>query len=647
MAGDNVSDKAQKQGTEEATTSSDQRRADEAARAETDTSQEEIPSGEQSPKFKVSQKSDSGPIIAPQGETVHFTVNLTHNHFHEYARTIHSIEKQSVLLDTEELSEDNQDPLANLIYDRQRVPTFDDRTPTFEGEIPQDEDKLSDWYYNKLDEYEQCYVQVVAILHGSKIQEIYQGTDAFYRIVQQQRYNTFPEWSEQGTQPEEKQKNVPGFIFPRQSSLRLQKKTYTVARRVNGAECLFWQDVDRYGLSDFGSRVLTFISKELCSKGEHWPSFAEEIQRWSSWKKRYAHRATRAAHALGTILWVQDAADLSNQARQWARTTALYWQRLTASLLDGAREIEIVELGEQADNERHSAVLRLLSEWKEKVHEEQNATTIRLGCTIANTYGLLGRRPHDISLALQGLDDLLTFPDDQEIDITNVYPLFEAAVLPYVSLTWAGHLRAVLQSLATIVQRLVLYRVLPPQLKKRERDRMLHASYLETTLNAFFLVAATTTPDKEIPHTSLDTYMYSLGETVVIPDIDGRSALLVAILTADSMKESLITLLCAAIVSRHGGPAFELMRSWIDTVVTSSNTSENPSKTYYNLMLQFMVDLGQTIDRWCNDLAARHYRKPSGGAVYRHKLALWQQEGERRKHPIATFACEVRWQLSR
>src|SRR6266568_8462292 len=48
------------------------------------------------------------------------------------------------------------------------------------SQLPKGEEELSEWFY-KLSDYEQCYVQVAAVLHGAPVHEVSKRADILYR----------------------------------------------------------------------------------------------------------------------------------------------------------------------------------------------------------------------------------------------------------------------------------------------------------------------------------------------------------------------------------------------------------------------------------------------------------------------------------
>jgi hypothetical protein len=591
------------------------------------------------PMHPMRQETRSGNNIANHGDHTRIIYN------YNYYRIVRDAEQRlSEDADPDEIKKGTSQPenliTENLQFGRQNIPQFDERVS---HNLPaarilfETEGEISNWYY-RLDEYEQCYVQAVAILHGAQAQEIYKRMDALYRIVQQHKQTVLQQpLSGQNATFEAGVKDVQSFIFPRKPRLTLQEKTYTTTRRVNGAERLFWEDVDDNGQSSFGSRVLTFISKEFLSKGEHWKNFLEIIRSWSSEKRECSWRAGRA---LGVILWHQDVSELRNQANLWAKKQTISGRRVAASMLDGAREIEYITQQDQTNTPPKSVVLDLLHDWDVKLHTNPSIVNISVGCAAANAYSFVGKKSLDIESALHGVDSLLAFKQVGQIPDTRA--LFAAGVAAYVNLTWAGHLREVVNYLATIANELVHNCRLPKSLEERRRYRLQREARLEATFEAFFLVTAAASP-KELT-TLPDAYTQPLPAQIDIPDLEKRDIILTALLTKDTMQTSLHRVLSAAIISNIGQNrkvAFDLIRQWIETVIMLDDAADPASETLYQALILFLVDLGKTLEGWCSELTQRGYRPPKAYEVYIHRLEQWHEEGTTRKRVIGTITKEV------
>jgi hypothetical protein len=140
-----------------------------------------------------------------------------------------------------------------------------------------DENEIAEWYY-KLDTYEQCYVQAVAILHGASAREISRRADELF-IQNNEQEKPSPEETPQGTQPQ--QASTPSSLLQNRSSKELHVKTHIVTRRIEHVERLFWRDIDTHGTSTFEFRLLDFLAGEFMNKGLHGQNLLETVRRWS------------------------------------------------------------------------------------------------------------------------------------------------------------------------------------------------------------------------------------------------------------------------------------------------------------------------------------------------------------------------------
>jgi hypothetical protein len=542
----------------------------------------------------------------------------------------------------------------NLKFERQST-TFFTGSESKDGATkpPGTEEEFSQWYYG-LDEYEQYYVQTAAVLHGAPAHEVSKRADSFYKLIREQverRESSLRAESQPGNQREAQQRDSSRFTDPllrRIPSRELRLRTHTITRRVNGVERLYWRDVDQYGLSTFGLQLLDFLSTEFISRGEHGQISLDVLKQWSEESSNEV--SWKAAHSYGVVLWCHDADLLGQIAENWAKVRSFRSRRRTAELLDGAYEIDRVKNEEKVDGERTpSIVLRLLDEWVDRVHadfsvENMNGATnvaINLGCAVASTYGLIGKRWPEI--ALNGLEHLLQFPQSESNDDTRI--IFAAGVSSYVTLTWSGRIRIVLEHLAASAEQLSLRRSLPRKSEERQKYRRQREVRLNATFEAFFLIAAAALPEIRDNHTASYSLTEPLPPHPAIPDPDGRDVLLAGLLSAVDVRESLTTLLCAAIVEKKSRPAFGLLRFWAEAVLELRGTQDREAEEIYLSFRQFIVNLGITVARWCLDLEQQGFRSPQAVDVYKNRLEQWCIEGRYLSAPIASLAQEVLNQL--
>lgn len=284
---------------------------DEHAESEEYSEQAEASKSEEPAYYQVQQKTASGAAISGHGP-----MHVTINNYHASQDIRRAWERPY-----EEESDEEDDETAqgvfrkNIRFARQNRALFDTPLPAHDtsfSEIPpDDEEHLSERYY-KFEEYAQCYVLAVALLHGATAREIYRRTDELYRLTLLEQHNTLQQMTPQQDSSSsqigqaEILPSLPPFAFPRQATrLHLQKQTWTLSYRENGAERLFWYDVTPTGQSHFETRMLTFLAKECNRKGEHWDGFFERVRSWSNLKRgsRTQKGNTEEFLAIGTCAW--------------------------------------------------------------------------------------------------------------------------------------------------------------------------------------------------------------------------------------------------------------------------------------------------------------------------------------------------------
>jgi len=309
----------------------------------------------------------------------------------------------------------------NLVYKAQDAALMNDagaQTTSGAVQLPED-DELSKWYY-ELSDYDQCFVQAVAVLHGAPVHEVVRAAEELYKPIKETaklKDNT------------------------RVSSTDRLACTYTTDRRVNNVVRLFWQDTDTQGSSPFGLRVLRFIAKEsqMSFGGQSGQIFLKLLQQWATVLK--GECGWRATRALGVIWWSLDKNKLFGIATEWGNSEIPRdWQR-AAYFLEGAYEADRLVNGTVADDPKESAVLWVLKQW---VSYARNSVNIRIGSSTAETYELIGRSSPE--LALRGLESLRELPSNDVNNGTDSLPLdiYVASVFSSVNLTLSGHVRTVL-----------------------------------------------------------------------------------------------------------------------------------------------------------------------------------------------------------
>jgi len=565
--------------------------------------------------------------------------------------------------------------ISETLKFEQQSTTFFTGSALEEGSInlPETEEEFSQWYYG-LGDYEQYYVQTAAVLHGAPAHEVSKRADMLYKRIRDEieksksSSQSRPRQGDEQATPYRESSRFPDPLLRRIPGRELRLSTHTITRREKDVECLYWRDVDQYGLSTFGLKLLAFLTKEFISRGEQGQNILNDLRDWSeasdndelSWK---------AAHSYGVVLWCHNADRLSTEAEEWASVESRpSWQR-TAELLDGAYEIEQIKDSEKANGAKTSSVvLRLLDSWIARVHKEFSAHNKRIGvqenkkpatedqadlalvtnlaCAAARTYGLIGKRKPEIALA--GLQRLLQLPQNESTVYTR--RIFAEGVSTYVTLTWFRRVRSVLEHLAANAEVLSHQRPLTHKMEELRKYRQYREVHLNATLEAFFLVwAASYLGRREKPPAS-----YSLTESLppqpAIPDPDGRDVLLAGLLSQEEvvLREQITTLLCTAIIEKKSRLAFGILRLWAEIVFEMFRTREIESDAVKKFVLfwGFVVNLGKTVDRWCLDLEKQGFRSPQAIDAFKCRLEQWCKEGRIRSHPIGSLAQEVLKQFS-
>ena len=563
-------------------------------------------------------------------------------------------------------SKDTGERISETLKEERQMITFftESESKVETAKLPETEEEFTAWYYG-LGDYEQYYVLTAAILHGAPVREVVKQADSLYQFIRdevERRGNLLQSRSRQGDQWETQQGESIRFSDPLLRTISgrdLRKFTYTKTRKERGVERLYWQDADAYGLSTFGLHLLEFLCNEFIGRGELGQFFLNALQRWS--EESTGEVSRKAAHSYGVILWCHDADQLKKIAESWAKE---YGPPRTAELLVGAYEIYRVKSAEKvSDVGTSSVVLDLLNNWVKRVHrvlstnedeisieEDENQANegensieeaIRLGRAVASTYASIGKWYPKI--ALEGLEHLLKLPTSNS---TNA--IFATGVSAHVILTWSGHVRDVMEHLASSAEQLSHTRTLPSNSEKRQEYRRRREVYLNVTLEAFFRVAAESLTDVQ----KIQNIRYSLDEPLppqpAIPDPVGRDVLLAFLLSRSEARcqKYIMTLLCAAIVERKSKHAFGLLRYWAEIVLRIHSTQDKDAEETYVTFLQFIVYLGRTVDEWCHDLQKQGLHPLPAVETFKNRLKRWCIEGSFYSHPIGSFAQEVLYQLS-
>lgn len=508
-----------------------------------------------------------------------------------------------------------------------------------EGEASKSElpEQLDEWYFERLTEREQCFVQAAAVLHGAPVHDVSSAAYELYKPLEEE------EKQRQNLLLQSESMSVEGIRLAttrpkRAAGSQLLARTYTVTHKIRGAERLLWRDADVSGLSDFGVKVLRFLASEAALGNELEQSFLEELKVWP--RKFQGECAEKATWALGVIWWGQDMNQLWRLADTWARSeNAQDWRR-AAALLAGAYEVERNELGENADQPNRSQILRQVSSWVKEAH---TSTKTSIGCAAAYAYGLIGKQAPKFSL--DGLKGLLRFPqskaDNKEVNAP--LDVFVSGVWSYVILALSGYVRDVLEHLAGSTEELSHQRQVPQETGERRQYSRQREVSLASIFDAFFFIASASfaatlenTPADYSPTEGLP----EPPESPAIPDPKGRDVVLIGILAEEEViwRGHIATLLCAMIVESHDKQAFDLMHQWAEIVLKQRGEEALLLREMY---CQFMVDVGHDVKRWCDYITNSGYRPLPAFDAYRRRLKLWQSDSRLKQSPLGSFADEV------
>lgn len=590
----------------------------------TDESSREVES-----KYKTEIASQEGHVFTTVGDNPNVTIN---NHYYRIIRESERRSSGGEIVEAENHSSDEL-IIENLSIARQNVPLFElvaTTTGTLQP-LPVNEKEISHWYYG-LHIYEQCYVQTTAFLHGAAAHTITKCTDQLYATL----YVSSPEGHENDNTG---QAQMSTFLSPTYNipSSTLHERTHTITRRVQGSECLFWQDVDTYGASLFGLRVLNFLANELASKGDHGENILSLLQNWC----QEAKYEWRAANALGVLLWLQDISHLRTLAQLWGKQRTVRSRNRSASLLYGAYEIERTQSLPSAQTGNPS-VLSLINAWIKQIHADLTQANANLGCTITQTYGLIGRG--DPLIALTQLSSLLKLPQSDDTNETRA--LFTAGVATYVSIAWSGHLRHVLASLASQAELLAHHWVMPKSLDERRLYRQQRIVRLKTVFEAFFLIIEAVQPEE--PTNTPGDYLAPLPQgKIAIPDKHRRDLVLAAIVTDDPIRNHVLILFSATLVAFNGKLAFEVILAWVENILRLHRLQTAEALILYKTFVRFLADLYQQIYLWSQDIASRNHRLPAACEIFHQKLHQWDLVGKRRNQELSSFVEDVRSSIAK
>ncbi len=489
--------------------------------------------------------------------------------------------------------------------------------------LPKTHDEFSRWFYEQLDEYEQCYAQAAALLHGTSADEVSKRADELYLLYRVQQNNTTsPTTSSSEALPEELRSSL--LSHHNRSSKDLQGKTYTTTQRVEGVERLYWRDVQVDGSSSFHLQFLDFLAGEYLSKGLQGQVFLKQVQAWA--QENNAEQFRCVTRALGVFFWHQSRMALRQQATEWARKPGVVrWQR-TAILLDAAYEINVIKYPEHEHDETASPTLQILSEWVGRTQAMATKTDVYLGCAAADAYALIGRRK--LEIALSGLEQLLQIASENFLEIEK---LQAAVVSAYFSLSWSGDIRRVLRHLCSAAEQSLLQHTPGKMAHLRRRYRLQCQLRLNVSLNAFLFIALDSLSGPVIRRAA--TYQEPLPNLLSVAERQKRDVILAGVLVANetqqfSWRNEVIALLSAAIIEKSSQEsAFDLLAHWANALLRMEDASSSQGSSLIASFQTFLVDLCGMLGRRCLELN-RHDRRSPALLLYKRRLAIWSKKND-------------------
>ncbi len=529
--------------------------------------------------------------------------------------------KQSGMEEQEDIFQDIRDLLKQtLALARQSSVVPLQETRSGDAPLPITHDEFSHWFYG-LDEYEQCYAQAAALLHGASADEVSKRADELYLLHRVQQDNTPSSIAHSSEAlPEELRSSL--LSHHNKSSRDLQLKTFTTTQRVDGVERLYWRDVQADGTSSFHFQFLDFLAGEYLSKGLHGQVLLKRVQAWT--QENNAEQFRCITRAFGVFLWHQSRKALQRQAAEWAkRLSVTRWQR-TAILLDAAYEIDMIKYPEHEHDENASPTLQLLSEWVRRTQAMATKTDAYLGCAAANAYALIGKRK--LEIALSGLEQLLQISSE---NLFEVEKLQAAVASAYFTLSWSGDIRHVLCHLSSAAEQSLLQSTPPKTARLHRRYRLQCQLRLRVSLDAFLFIALDSLSSPVLRQAA--AYQESLPDLLSFAERQKRDIVLAGVLTTDEThwfywREEVIKLLSAALIEKSSqDSAFDLLARWADALLHMEDVSSPRGNLLITSFQSLLVDLCRMLDRWCLELK-RQSRQSPALLLYKRRLAIWSKK---------------------
>jgi hypothetical protein len=438
-------------------------------------------------------------------------------------------------------------------------------------------EEIETWYCEELSEWEICFVQAAAVLHGAPFHQIRDAAETLYH-------------------PVITHKDGIAIAAPAQkiSEKILRTHLHMEIITTEGAERLLWFDANASGLSTFAVQLLPIIVRQANLTVAHHQRlpFLKQLEEWS--RTLSGECAWRATRALGAV-WIKlDENHFLYMVREWATSDIPSDWRRAAILLDGAYEVEYAEQGENIHKSNNSIVLNLLKKWTKHAH---NSFQVNVGTTVGQAYQYIGQR--SLIIALDGLDELLHYPLHRKHDLEIQVPLvvYVSATWGYITLARFGYAREVLKHIASLTEK-YCYQRNSPKGKERLEYRARCRFMLETIFHIFFLIASASlngVHEKERGGYKRET---QLPQHPVLPGEEGQDVLLAGILSSEEAEwyQHIMTILCGAILEKNAESAFYLLKIWAEAIFKEQEPERHLLRQAF---LEFLLALAAKGDQWC------------------------------------------------
>ncbi|HEU0028173.1 MAG TPA: hypothetical protein VFQ25_13750 [Ktedonobacterales bacterium] len=509
--------------------------------------------------------------------------------------------------------------------------------------IPATEQELRAWFH-RLSAMERCQVRATAILHGAPTHIISSATAELYAAC-------FPNARAKAKdEPHEREKLHVGDT--------ILEHALTKVRFVNGAQRLYWMDVDSDGQSEFGIRALNLVADEISGvAGLRTENALPVIEKWVASGR--AEVSARAAYAQGVIWRRLDHERLRSTVRLWARSPNESLRVCAAVMALGAFFAEHEERAKQAATPGEGAAapqpaierierydtLRLLARMGSDAQGPAQPGVDRglFAVAVSAAYSLIGLGWPDH--AVDGLDRLLGLAPAYDYETPHVIPGYVClpAALAYAELAAAGRVRQTLARLGAHARRLGRKPDQPPVTEAmRERDSRRKDRLFNTVL-AFALTTAAAGPASRRAWTRYGASDH-LEDSPAFDAHAGRDVLLDGLLSSGEteLQFDVQSLLWASMTGDTADLAKQTLGLWANRVAQA--TIEAPDSCSSEAFVRFLVTLDAFIAQ--RDTLAHYSGLGALGALgaprarYRRLLTDWSNSAalDEKKRRVSAMA---------